>query len=214
MAYVQGGNVLEFVEGFPPLQLKRKKADERFFISGQALELTLLDFWQWFASDLANNVLRGVLAEYIVAKALGIETDVRRSWEPYDLITPSGIKIEVKSAAYLQSWYHKKYSTISFGIKPTRAYDADTNKFADEIKRQAQVYVFCLLKHKDKNTLNPLDLDQWDFYILAASILNEKYSAQNSIGLAGLLKLNPCKASYDQIARCVKKIRRSTQNAI
>lgn len=149
MACARGGIVLELIEGFPPLQLRRKTGDEHFNSKGQPLELTLLDFWQWFASDLANNVLRGVLAEYVVAKALGIETDVRRSWEPYDLTTSTGIKIEVKSAAYLQSWYHKKYSTVSFGIKQTKGYDPDTNRFADEIKRQADVYVFCLLKHKD-----------------------------------------------------------------
>ena len=205
---------MELTEGFPPLQLKRKTGNEHFHSTGQELELTLLDFWQWFASNLASNVLRGVLAEYIVAKALGIETDVRRSWEPYDLITPSGIKIEVKSAAYLQSWYHKKYSTISFGIKQTKAYDSNTNKFADEIKRQADVYVFCLLKHKDKDTLDPLDLDQWEFYILEASVLNEECSTMNSIGLGRLQKLNPCKARYEDIASCVEKITRSIQNAI
>ncbi len=197
---------MELVEGFPPLQLRRKSGDENFNSNGQPFELTLLDFWQWFASDLANNVLRGVLAEYIVAKALGIETDVRRSWEPYDLTTSTGIKIEVKSAAYLQSWYHKKYSTISFGIKQTKAYDPDTNSFANKIKRQADIYVFCLLKHKDKATLNPLDLDQWEFYILEASVLNEQYPTRNSIGLANLQKLNPCKAGYKEIASCVEKI--------
>ncbi len=201
-------------EGFPPLQLKRKAGNQHFISKGQPLELTLLDFWQWFASDLANNVLRGVLAEYIVAKALGIETDVRRSWEAYDLTTSSGIKIEVKSAAYLQSWYHKKYSTISFGIKQTKAYNPDTNKYADEIKRQADIYVFCLLKHKDKDTLNPLDLDQWEFYTLAASVLNERYSTRDSIGLANLQKLNPCKARYEEIASCVEKIALSLENAI
>ena len=205
---------MELIEGFPPLQLKRKTGDEHFNSKGQPLELTLLDFWQWFASDLANNVLRGVLAEYIVAKALGIETSVRRSWEAYDLTTASGIKIEVKSAAYLQSWYHKKYSSISFGIKQTKAYDPDTNKFADEIKRQADVYVFCLLKHKDKNTLNALDLDQWEFYILEASVLNEKYSTHNSIGLVNLQKLNPCKARYEEIASCVEKIALAMESAI
>lgn len=205
---------LELIEGFPPLQLKRKTGDEHFSSKAQPLELTLLDFWQWFASDLANNVLRGVLAEYIVAKGLGIETDVRRSWEPYDLTTPSGIKIEVKSAAYLQSWYHKKYSTISFGIKQTKAYDPDTNRFADEIKRQADVYVFCLLKHKDKAKLNPLDLDQWEFYLLEATVLNEKYSNRDSIGLANLQKLNPCKARYEEMASCLEKMALSMENAI
>jgi hypothetical protein len=207
-------NNMEITEGFPPLQLTRKTGNEHFKSNGQPLESTLLDFWQWALSDLANNVLRGVLAEYIVAEALGIETYVRRSWEPYDLTTASGIKVEVKSAAYLQSWYHKKYSTISFGIRQTKAYDPETNRFADEIKRQADVYVFCLLKHKDKPTLDPLDLDQWEFYILAASVLNEKYLTSNSISLATLQKLNPCKARYEEIGTCVETVTRGIERAI
>jgi len=74
--------------------------------------------------------------------------------------------------------------------------------------------VFCLLKHKDKNTLNPLDLDQWEFYILEASVLNERYSTRNSIGLANLQKLNPCKARYEEIAPCVEEVALSMKNAI
>jgi len=204
----------EFVEGLPRLKVDRKIGNEHFHRSGQALEPTLLEFWQWFASDLASNVLRGVLAEYIVAKALGITKSIRVSWEPYDLLTSSGLRIEVKSAAYLQSWYHKKYSTINFGIRQTRGYDGNTNTFADEIKRQADIYVFCLLKHKDKDTLDPLDLDQWEFYILAASVLNEMYLTQSSIGLASLLKLNPYKAKYDEIAAYVEMTGCSINDAI
>jgi len=29
--------------------------------------------------------------------------------------------------------------------------------------------VFCVLKHKDQATLNPLDLSQWDFYVLSTA---------------------------------------------
>ncbi|MFP5265579.1 MAG: hypothetical protein ACLGJB_27130 [Blastocatellia bacterium] len=204
----------DVVDGFPRLRITKKTGSEHFHRGGHPLEPTLLEFWQWFASDLTNNVLRGVLAEYIVAKALGIADGLRESWSPYDLITPSGIKIEVKSAAYLQSWFHKKLSIISFGIGPTRGYDADTNKLADEIKRQADVYVFCLLKQKDKDTLDPLDLNQWEFYILAASVLNERCPTRNSIGLARLQKLNPCKARFEEIAECVEMLTRSIKAAI
>ncbi|MDM8523410.1 hypothetical protein QUF80_08570 [Desulfococcaceae bacterium HSG8] len=38
----------------------------------------------------------------------------------YDLETHDGIKIEIKSAAYVQSWHQKDYSKITFRIPKTR----------------------------------------------------------------------------------------------
>jgi hypothetical protein len=34
---------------------------------------------------------------------------------------------------------------------------------APDAKRQADVYVFALLAHEDRTTIDPLDLDQWKF---------------------------------------------------
>jgi hypothetical protein len=52
------------------------------------LETELIEFWQWSISDLVSNVSRGVLAEFIVAKALEINTvsNVRDEWAAYDLL--------------------------------------------------------------------------------------------------------------------------------
>ena len=56
-----------------------------------------------------------MLAEFIVATALGIPTDgVREGWAAWDLTTPGGVRVEVKTAAYLQSWAQKELSKISF----------------------------------------------------------------------------------------------------
>jgi len=46
-----------------------------------------------------GNVLRGVLAEFIVASDLGCISDVRQEWDAYDIETLDGIKVEVKSIA-------------------------------------------------------------------------------------------------------------------
>lgn len=59
------------------------------------------DFWRWAYSDFLSNTLRGVLAEYIVASALGCTEAPRREWHAYDLVTAGGIRVEAKSAAYL-----------------------------------------------------------------------------------------------------------------
>lgn len=197
---------MENETGFPQLKGTRKTGNERFNRSGNPLYLTLLGFWQWSASDLVSNATRGILAEYIVANALGLAKDVRSEWDAFDLLTESGVKIEVKSAAYLQSWYHKELSKIAFGIRPTRLWDAGTNILATELRRQADVYVFCVLSHKEKDSLDPLNLDQWDFYIVRAALLDEKFPTQKSIGLASLLKLNPYVASYEEIESCIEKM--------
>ena len=55
----------------------------------------------------------------------------------------------------------KKFSTITFNIPQTRYWDGTA--YAEEKKRQADVYVFCVLKHRDQKTINPLDLSQWAF---------------------------------------------------
>jgi hypothetical protein len=57
-------------------------------------------------------------------------------------------------------------SRVSFDVRVTYAYDGDTNKFDSARRRQADVYVFALLKHEEKMTLDPLDLTQWEFMCL------------------------------------------------
>lgn len=206
--------MLENETGFPQLKVTGKTGDEKFYHNGNPLDLTLYGFWRWSASDLVSNATRGILAEYIVANALGLADGVRAEWDAFDLLTKDGIKIQVKSAAYLQSWYHKKLSDIKFGIRSTRLWSASTNELATELKRQADIYVFCVLNHKEKDSLDPLNLDQWEFYILRASVLDEKFPAQKTIGLASLLKANPYKAMYDEIASCIERSSLEMQHAI
>jgi hypothetical protein len=169
------------------LKVKLKTGNECFHSHGASLGYTLLDFWRWSVSDLVSNATRGRLAEFIVAKALGISTDdVRDEWAAYDLISPDGVKVEVKSAAYVQSWSQKRYSSIQFLTRKTRPWDPDTGLQAAEAKRQAEVYVFALLAHKVKANLDPLDLSQWRFYVLPTVKLDDYPRSQHSITLKSL----------------------------
>ena len=182
---------------YSPVQ--RKTGTEAFHRRGAPLGFDLLGFWQWSSSDLVSNVLRGKLAEYIVAQDLGIAKGTRTEWDAYDLETEAGIKVEVKSAAYVQSWKQSGASAIRFGIQPTLGWDASTNEYGLERRRQADVYVFCLLHHQEKPTLDPLDVTQWEFYVLPAAVLNERLPNQKGIGFATLLRLRPVKAAYGEI---------------
>ena len=82
-----------------------KTGKELLRTNGTKTAFSLLDFWRWDASDLLNNTTRGRLTEFIVGSAVGVDFSTpRQEWDNYDLDTPSGIKIEVKSSAYIQSW--------------------------------------------------------------------------------------------------------------
>ena len=174
-------------EAFGFLRTSRKSGSEQFGRDGETLEFALLDFWQWSASDLVGNTARGVLAEYIVARALGIPTSgVREVWAAYDLETEDGLRIEVKSAAFVQSWSQKKLSAIQFVVPRRRGWDPETNIMEEEPSRHAHVYVFALLAHQDKATVDPLNLSQWRFYVLPTRVLDERARSQHSIALSSL----------------------------
>ena len=64
----------------PPIKLTRKTGSEQFIADGQSTGVDLLSFWRWAFSDELNNAQRGVLAEYIVASALGCNHGVRTQW--------------------------------------------------------------------------------------------------------------------------------------
>lgn len=191
------------MDGYPKLDVQRKTGTEHFHIGERALNNRLIDFWAWSVSDLVSNATRGRLAGYIVALAVGCETTVRLEWDAYDLETSSGIKVEVKSAAYLQSWHHQRLSSIKFGIRPTRSWDPETNLFGEDVRRQCDVYVFCLLHHQDKSTVDPLNLEQWTFYVLPASNLDEHCPRQKSVSLSRLLELGPRQVNFEELSGAV-----------
>ena len=188
-----------------PVRVTSKTGNEKFTQNEEELPFDVLSFWQWSSSDLVNNVWRGVLAEYIVAKATGVTEELRKEWDEIDLVTPDGIKIEVKSSAYIQSWYQEDFSPIKFDIKPTKGWNAATNESSEEIKRRADVYVFCLLAHKDKETIDPLKLDQWEFYILSTKKLNRLVGDQGTITLSSLEKRSPLKCRFAEINKKIKE---------
>jgi hypothetical protein len=189
----------------PALVVSALSGSERFHSGGRPLGFDVLAFWRWSSSDLAGNAMRGVLAEYIVAQALRLPTTgVRMEWDACDLRLADGTRVEVKSAAYLQSWSQRSHSSISFDIAPKRGWDATTNVSASVVCRSADVYVFALLAHQDKTTLNPLDVSQWRFYVLPARRLDEACPAQKRIGLRPLERLAPPPVEYGGIREAVE----------
>ncbi len=180
------------------IHVRRLSGEESFRLNGRPdgagggpASFNVLDFWRWSTSDLVMNTTRGVFAEYIVARAIGVPTDgVRNAWMAYDLLRPAdGLRVEVKSAAYVQSWFQAKPSHIQFVVPKRLGWDPETNKMDSEARRHADVYVFALLAEKDQAKVDPLDLSQWQFWAVPTKDLDARQRSQHSITLPSLQQL-------------------------
>lgn len=104
--------------------IKKLTGKEQFKNSGNK-SFSVVDFWQYGFSNLNSNILRGVLAEFLVENALKDKRDIniRNPWDDYDVLSPQGKKIEVKCSSYLQDWDQDKLSKIVWsGLKARELY--------------------------------------------------------------------------------------------
>ena len=120
-----------------------KTGNEYLSVCGQNISYRLIDFWKWSVSDILSNATRGRFAEFIVGTAIGFNPNkLRDEWDAYDLTSEEGIKIEVKSAAYIQCWKQTKFSKISFSIKASKYWSNELGEIDSNPKRHADLYVF------------------------------------------------------------------------
>lgn len=134
---------------------------------------TVLDFWRWAFSDLQANNLRGVFAEWLVAKLLDIDLTRRDSWAGWDLETQEGVRIEVKTSAYLQTWNQSRPSKIIFSGLKGQTWSPETG-YSGEATFNADLYVFCVQIERAAHRWDALDLEQWRFYLLRRKELVRK----------------------------------------
>lgn len=185
---------------------RRLTGQEVFTRGGRPGELAVLDFWQWACSELAGNTLRGVLAEFLVARALDACSGYRMEWAAADITTAAGMLVEVKSASYFQVWAQRKPSPIRFSIAPTHGWEAQTGAYEATARRQAHLYVFAILGRPGLETVDPLNLDDWEFLVLPSRLLTERVGGQKSIGLGPLLQLEPERVGHDGLAACLRRL--------
>jgi len=161
------------------------------FINTNNKQFTVLDFWQYGFSNLNSNVLRGALAEFIVENALKNVDDIalRNPWGDSD-VEYNGKNIEVKSCSYLQDWDQNQLSTVRWsGLKAKTLYwsSAVSGKIKEEkAEYKSDIYVLALLRHKETETLDILDLDQWCFYVLSKERLKEISNDKPAVSLTRL----------------------------
>ena len=161
------------------------------FVNGnESLGITMLDFWKYQYSNIYD--MQEYIAEFIVGKALGINEPMNRDgWTLWD-IDYQGKRIEVKQTSYYHSWQEKiangKISQQrTFSITPafTRYKDSTTS-----YERQNDIYVFCLNTGTNEEESYPLDMANWEFYVVPTSVINDNCApAQKSISLGKVRKL-------------------------
>lgn len=182
------------------------KGDERFICDSKELDFDIKDFWRFQYSNIYS--LHGEIAEFIVARALGI-TEAQNSeyWTLWD-ISYGEIKIEVKATAYFHLWNKdgkiSKQRTFSIA-KANGSYDSEIAGNS-EFKRQNDIYVFCLVNGETMESSNPLDLDNWEFYVVPTHFLNEHCGDNKKITLGRIrrfgfecIKYNELKAQIDKL---------------
>lgn len=163
----------------------------------------MLDFWRWAFSDLRDNTQRGVLAEFLVALALGRTETRRKVWDNYDVMTGSGLRVEVKASGYLQSWAQAQHSRLSFGRVIARTWDANNNEFGSEPEVRADIFVFSVQTCTDPQRYDALDLSQWEFYVVAAERVRE--CAYKSVSIAWVRK-HADPVPFSELAATIKRV--------
>ena len=144
---------------------------------------TVGHFWQWAYSDILSDRNRSIFAEFIVGVALGVLDTPRVEWDAVDLRF-RGYSVEVKAAAYLQSWTQKKLSAIRYDFRKKRPdIAAEMSESTGEATRRADVYVFCHYAETEKARANVLDLPTWDFYVVSKATLTREFDHKQSLSL-------------------------------
>lgn len=166
------------------------------------VDASVLDFWRFAMNDLRMNNVRGYLAEFLVARAVGASGH-RIEWDAYDVLTPDGVRVEVKVRGYLQSWAQKQVRLGSFQIKAADSWDHATGEYRGQQGWNADVYVLCVHTAREHAAYDVLDVAQWEFYVLPRRVVVERAGA--AISLEWVSEQTGGPTAYAELNRAIKE---------
>ena len=145
--------------------------------------LQALSFYRWAFGDLSEQDSDvGILAEYLVGDLLGCLPPSRKVNAPFDLITKSGVTIEVKATT------HKRAPK---GRTPYYRWDVSTQSEALKGNRPiADIWVFLIAKFPRETSRTPrvvqaFDLRNWSAYVVSGERLRTagctKYVSESTL---------------------------------
>lgn len=168
---------------------------------------TVADFWRWAFSDLRDNTTRGILAEFLVARAVGDRRPVRAGWDNFDVLAPDGTRIEVKCSAFLQSWTQKQHSELWFGRLTAREFDADRNEYSADVRVRADVFVFAVQTQREPAVYDMLDIAHWEFWVAGAEMLRQ--ADTKAVGIAWVRQHAAGPLTHGELADAIHAARSS-----
>lgn len=168
------------------------------------LDVTVADFWRWAFSDLRDNTTRGILAEFLVAKAVGDQRTLRIGWDNFDSQAADGTTIEVKCSAFLQSWVQKRHSDLAFGRLSAREFDATRNEYSVDVRVRADVFVFAVQTQLEPAFYDVLDISHWEFWVASANTIRER--AGKTVGISWVRQHAKGPLSYGNLAGAIHAV--------
>lgn len=179
---------------------------EKFLFDQKELDFDLTDFWRFQYSNIYS--LHGEMAEFVIARTLGI-TEAQNSeyWTLWD-ISYRQARIEVKATAYYHLWNEggKISRQRTFSIAPANgSYDVAVSG-NNELRRQNHLYVFCLINGETKETANPMDLENWEFYVVPTAFLDQHCQNNKTISLGRIRSFGFQKIDYGHLKQEIDRV--------
>lgn len=81
-----------------------------------------------------------------------------------------------------------------------------TGIYETECRRQSDIYVFAVLAHVDKLTVNPLDMSQWGFHVVPTEVINATLGTRKTLTLRKLQDLSGMSIPYSRLKEVVEKL--------
>lgn len=173
-----------------------------FTDGGKPMGLTALDYWRFQFSNFWDA--QEEVAEFLVAKALGLDLPYNKNgWTTCDILY-KGKRVEIKASAYFHSWRGdgKVSKQREFGIPETVGQHNEKKEVAE---RQNDVYVFCLNLGDSFESSDPFEMAHWEFYVVPTSVINQECGHQDKVSLGRLRTITPewGKVSYSRLKAAV-----------
>lgn len=167
---------------------------------------TVLDFWSWSASNLVENLRRAEFGQFLVMTALEAWGHTHDSWISNEIETASGVRVAVKTAGLRQSWNLQSApdSKPLFNIAPSGQLVEETGRYGEKRKRFSDVHVFCLYRKGE-----PMDIANWDFYVLPTRVLEAKAPDQKTAVLSRLVRLGARQVAFGDLRATIERECRS-----
>ncbi len=165
---------------------------EEFTLDGNPTGMTMSDFWRFMYSNIYS--FQEVIAEFLVAKALGKEVAENDAyWTLFDMKYRDK-RIEVKQTSYYHSFNEenkvsnhrvfripKSNSKFEYdiAINKEKYKDVGDKEKENKYERQNDIYVFCVNTGENRSDAYPLNLNNWEFYIVPTYVHYSQASRHN-----------------------------------